>query len=164
MSFWARRGIQIAYAPDAVILDEKVASSDVFVRQRRRWLAAQWHYARMHALPALATLVRTGNVDYADKALQMLLLPRAVLLALSPVLFGVAGLVGASVLPWAGLCGALAVAIGLGIPADLRRGLLGDLLHLPRALALMGWALAKSRGANRTFLHTPHTAATAARP
>ena len=159
-----RRGIQIAYAPDAVILDEKVASSDVFVRQRRRWLAAQWHYARMHALPALATLVRTGNVDYADKALQMLLPPRAVLLALSPVLLGAAWLVGASVFPWIALCGALAVAIGLGIPADLRRGLLGDLLHLPRALALMGWALAKSRGANRTFLHTPHTAATAARP
>ena len=45
------------------------------------------------------------------------------------------------------------------IPASLRRGLAGDLLHLPRALALMLRALATSRGANRRFLHTPHVAA-----
>ena len=153
-----RRGIRIAYAPAAVIYDEKVASSDVFVRQRRRWLAAQFYYAREHIFPALHLLVRTGNVDYADKALQMVLPPRAVLLASVPALALLAALAGAALAPWLGLCLGLAVAVALGIPASLWRGIGGDLLHLPRALGLMLWALVRSRGANRTFLHTPHTA------
>lgn len=153
-----RRGTRIAYAPEAVIFDEKVAAAEVFVRQRRRWLAAQAHYARAHAAPALRQLA-AGRVDYADKALQMLLPPRALLLAAIPALGALALVTGAAVTPWLALAAALAVAIGLGIPAPLRRGLAADLLHLPRALALMLRALATSRGANRRFLHTPHVAA-----
>ncbi|MEM6327973.1 MAG: glycosyltransferase family 2 protein [Bacteroidota bacterium] len=154
-----RSGTRIAYASEAVIYDEKVSAPEVFVRQRRRWLAAQAHYAGQHLRPALVALVRTGNADYADKALQMILPPRALLLGAVPALGALALVTSASVIPWVGLGLALALAIGLGIPASLGRGLLGDVLYLPRALALMLRAGLTSRGANRTFLHTPHTAA-----
>jgi len=39
-------GESIAYAEDALVYDEKVASSEVFARQRGRWLAAQYTYGR----------------------------------------------------------------------------------------------------------------------
>jgi hypothetical protein len=161
-----RRRIRIGYAPAAVVYDEKVARPEVFVRQRRRWLSAQFHYARRHAGPALAALLRHGALDYADKALQMALPPRAMLLAAVPLLTAVAAVAGAPVAPWLGLAGALALAIGLSLPAPLRRGLAGDLLHLPKALGLMLLAFGTSRGANRRFLHTPHAAVdvTAAQP
>ena len=153
-----RRGVRIAYAPEAVVYDEKVASPAVFVRQRRRWLAAQVHYARAHAGPALRQLA-AGNVDYADKALQMVLPPRALLLAAVPALGIGAAVAGVTVAPWLALGVALGLAIALGIPRPLWRGIGRALLHLPRALALMLWALVQSRGANRQFLHTPHVAA-----
>lgn len=154
-----RSRTRIAYAPEAVIYDEKVAAPEVFVRQRRRWLAAQAHYAGQHLGPALLSLVQTGHADYADKALQMILPPRALLLGAVPVLTVLAALAGAPLAPWVALGLALGLAIALGIPAGLWRGLGRDLLHLPGALVLMLRAGLSARGANRTFIHTPHTAA-----
>ncbi|MEM8556731.1 MAG: glycosyltransferase family 2 protein, partial [Bacteroidota bacterium] len=42
-------GIRIAWAPEAVIYDEKVSGGQTFENQRTRWLSAQFHYLRRHA-------------------------------------------------------------------------------------------------------------------
>ena len=72
------RGESIAYAPRAVVYDEKVSSAEVFARQRGRWLAAQYTYARRYLAPGLLAL-REGRYDFANKAVQMALPPRLLL-------------------------------------------------------------------------------------
>ena len=154
-----RSGVRIAYAEDAVVYDEKVRDGDAFVTQRRRWIAAQAHYLRRFLGDALRQLVTRGAVDYADKALQMLLPPRAILLAVLPLLS--LGSLAAGGVGWAIVWGLLTVvliaALLLALPADrsdLR--LMHALGHLPRGIVLMARAVLRSPGGNRTFLHTPH--------
>jgi cellulose synthase/poly-beta-1,6-N-acetylglucosamine synthase-like glycosyltransferase len=154
-----RAGYTIAYLDEARVYDEKVRAGDTFVKQRRRWIAAQVHYVR-YALPdALWRLVTRGTVDYADKALQMLLPPRAVLIGLLPLLgsgYFVLGYAGWA-LAYMGLTAALFIALVLALPTDRPDLRLGPAIgHLPHGVFLMMAALIRSPGGNRTFLHTPH--------
>lgn len=72
-------GQKIAYAKNAKVYDEKVASSEVFARQRGRWLAAQYNYAYQFAPKGMRDLVIKGNLDFFVKSIQMLLPPRLLL-------------------------------------------------------------------------------------
>ena len=154
-----RDGHTIAYADGAQVYDEKVRGGDAFVTQRRRWIAAQAHYLHRFLGDALSHLVTQGAVDYANKALQMLLPPRAVLLGGLPLV--AAGALALGFVGWAIAYAALSVALGtalvLALPADRQDLRLGRALgHLPRGVFLMMTALLRSPGGNRTFLHTPH--------
>src|SRR5690606_31320100 len=51
--FLVNKGHRIAYAPDAIIFDEKVVSFDQVSRQRSRWLNSYFR----HSLQVLKTLV-----------------------------------------------------------------------------------------------------------
>ena len=64
----------------AYVYDEKVANDKTFTRQRTRWIAAQIRYGMSSFGDALKHLILKGNVDYFDKSLQFLLLPRLILL------------------------------------------------------------------------------------
>ncbi|MEI7983117.1 MAG: glycosyltransferase, partial [Bacteroidota bacterium] len=79
-----RNGKKIEYLENALILDEKVQVSEVFVKQRRRWLSAQLHYSKY--LPdAIYNLLKKGNIDFFDKSIQMVLPPRIILLGIIPL-------------------------------------------------------------------------------
>jgi cellulose synthase/poly-beta-1,6-N-acetylglucosamine synthase-like glycosyltransferase len=154
-----RRGHHFAYAEEAFVYDEKVQSAEIFHHQRRRWLSAQWHYFRSHFTDALIALLRRGQLDYFNKALQNLQLPRLLLLGLSSLLLPLAWFVPlypakeAWLLLWLMTIGALL----LSMPAwYLKKEFWRSLLHLPAAFFRMFLLLFRLRGANRTFIHTPH--------
>jgi cellulose synthase/poly-beta-1,6-N-acetylglucosamine synthase-like glycosyltransferase len=154
-----KAGHQIIYLEDAHVFDEKVDTAENFTRQRKRWLAAQGHYFRQYFLDALAHLFSSGNVDYFNKALQMLQPPRILLAGLlflmtlfSP-LTGSPLIIGACALSLA-VC---AAALLLAIPRSFYNSRsLTALIAVPKGFMLMLAALVQSKGANRHFLHTEH--------
>jgi len=153
--------IGVAYAEEAYVYDEKVSSAEVFGRQRRRWLAAQWHYARQYTLPGFRQLL-AGNRDYFDKACQTLLFPRVLLLGVTGLLAALSLVLPAGWIPpgmpyWLALLGTVVLVLLLSIPGRFySRKLLSAILPLPKAFGIMLWQLFRLKGANRRFIHTPH--------
>ncbi len=80
-----KEGYKFEYLDDAVVLDEKTQKSDVFVKQRSRWLANQFLQARLHFISSFIALFK-GKFDFFDKSLQHFLLPRILLLGTSFIL------------------------------------------------------------------------------
>jgi len=154
------RNIRIAYAENAIVLDEKVRNSSVYSKQRSRWIAAQYLYLWRNVRPALTALFQSKKTDYLFKVSLLCLTPRVVL----PLILGLGTLI-------------MIFAYGIGSMFYLFVGL--SLLHLltlflatpkyffrasyRKAWRQMGaviWntllAILKSRKANKHFLHTPH--------
>lgn len=77
-----RRGEICEYIEDALVFDEKVQSNVVLEKQRTRWLSAQLQYARRFWIKELFGTF-SYNIHYFDYALQTLLLPRVMLIAVS---------------------------------------------------------------------------------
>ncbi len=155
-----RRGESILYDEAAVVLDEKVSSSANLARQRSRWMGAQWHYARLHVCSAFHLLVKERNVAYADKAFQMILPPRVLLLAgtasMVPLSFLIAGPLAS--LPWLLAFLGTVAALLISLPAAHGRIRFADLLALPLVLFSYLIGLMRSVRANRSFVHTTHHA------
>ncbi len=160
------RGITIAYARRAVVFDEKVQQEDVFVNQRRRWLSAQFVYLRKNMGKALYNLFAKGNIDLFDKVVQFMLPPRVIALGVSFLFFGghtvfyVAGAAGWNqffAAAWSAVFAAACLSVILAIPRKLyNRNMAKALLALPGGFFLTISALIRSRGANKTFIHTRH--------
>lgn len=146
------------YQPDAIVWDEKVREGKVFAKQRRRWLAAQYHYLRLYAKPAFAKLIKNQNVDFFNKICQMALPPRLLLPCL--LLLGAMATFYLGNWTWGiWAIGLLAnvLANAIAIPRTmLNLQLAKALLKLPEAIFLMIIALLGIRGANKKFYHTPH--------
>jgi cellulose synthase/poly-beta-1,6-N-acetylglucosamine synthase-like glycosyltransferase len=161
-----REGHTIEYLDDALVLDEKVQVEEVFTNQRRRWLAAQIHYFRTDILPAFRDLLIKGNADYFDKAIQFIQPPRVLLLGAVLVLglfFVSADLISGTQLPfvlvWTGIMTACILAFLFSLPLSFyNMTTLGAVMRLPKGFILMFRSLLKIRGANKSFLHTRHSA------
>lgn len=152
------RKVDIAYDEAAVVLDEKVSTHAGLARQRSRWMGAQWHYARLHMGKALLEWRSHRNTGYADKAFQMMLPPRVLLLAASvtciPVTWWTLGPLTA--LPWILSVVILLSALQLSASVSTSRLHWSDLLQVPAALFSYLRGFAQSRTANRSFVHTVH--------
>ena len=161
-----KEGHTIAYLDDAYVYDEKIQSSDAFSKQRRRWLAAQWHYFRTGFFPSLYALITKGNADYFDKAIQFIQPPRILLLAavlMTGTVCIIINLLTGNSLSltwvWLGLIVACVLALALSIPrAMYNRKMLAAIGGLPKGMLLMLKSLLSIKGANKTFLHTTHHA------
>lgn len=148
---------KIFYDHTLKVFDEKVSSGAVFARQRRRWLSSQYHYLKTFFGPALGALLTRGNLDFFNRAQQLAMPPRL----LMPVFLGLA-----AVLEWIftftlGFWTFLfAVNVGsffIAIPRSFwNRESLKGLLYLPKAIIHALGAILRLRGANKTFIHTPH--------
>ncbi|MDP5171528.1 MAG: glycosyltransferase family 2 protein [Bacteroidia bacterium] len=154
------REVEVAYLPSAWVYDEKVSQGDHFTRQRRRWIAAQFHYAKLFFGKALSALIRKGNIDFFDKACQMILPPRLILPGVLFIGFVIALLVSPPI--WAWLWGAAfaanALAFALAIPRSLYQPrYLKAFITLPFAFFSMALSLFKLKGSNKSFIHTPHS-------
>ncbi len=151
---------KIEYLPDAYVYDEKVPNAKVFTKQRRRWLSAQIHYFGKSFLPSLRDLFLRGNIDFFNKALQFILLPRIMLISLLFVIT-VIYYFAASPVSFLLVLGLLIIAIlvfVLSIPRyfyNIRT--LWALTRLPAGILLMFFSLLKIKGGNKEFLHTKHT-------
>ncbi|GMT45497.1 MAG: glycosyl transferase [bacterium] len=151
---------KIEYLPDAYVYDEKVPNAKVFTKQRRRWLSAQVHYFGKSFLPSLRDLFLYGNIDFFNKALQFILLPRILLISLLFVI-AVVYYFTASLTAFYMSLGLLILGILIflfSIPKYFYNfRTLWALTRLPAGIFLMLFSLLKIKEGNKEFLHTKHT-------
>lgn len=152
------RGLYIHYLPSAQVRDEKVASLEVFKKQRTRWIAAQYFYLRQYWWKACKALVLKQNTDFFNKIIQMALPPRLLLPALLLIGTTISLFLTPSV-AWIWASGLLLniTANLMALPRELwTLELLKGMLKLPAMVIAMLSALFKLKGANQNFIHTPH--------
>ena len=151
---------KIEYLPGAYVYDEKVPNARVFTKQRRRWLSAQFHYFGKSFLPALRDLFLKGNIDFFNKALQFILLPRIMLISLLFVLAVVyyfAAPLPSFLMTLALLLLGILVFL-LSIPRYFYNfRTLWALTRLPAGIFFMFASLLNLKDSNKEFLHTKHT-------
>ena len=166
-----KQGIYIHYAEDIFVMDEKVSNSDNFQRQRLRWMTGQIQ-ALFRMLPYIPKAIITGNINYIDKTIQQALIPRSILLVLTPMLCIIATLTSSIIhlpssifplpssifhLKWWCLFVALCIALYLAIPKQMRQqSLFSKLLSLPILVWKMTHNIIKIDHNNKEFIHTTH--------
>jgi cellulose synthase/poly-beta-1,6-N-acetylglucosamine synthase-like glycosyltransferase len=156
-----RNKISVAYAEDAIIYDEKVSNPEVFKKQRRRWLSAQFNLLKKYGATGIAELFRHGNRDYFNEIYQTAILPRILMLGLMPLMLLIS-ILAPGIGPgwWLWLEATLFCYIGIlvAVPASFfNRKLLSAVLRIPLLFFTMLLLLFKLKGANKNFIHTPHT-------
>lgn len=161
-----KQGVTIAYLDDAMVYDEKIQQPDVFSNQRRRWLSAQVHYFRNGFTDAFKDLITKGNADYFDKAIQFIQPPRILLLGavmlLTVIFISLNYLLHSQLIlsaGWLVTATACIAALLLSIPrSHYNTRTMAAISGLPKGMLLMLLSLLRIKGANKTFIHTKHTA------
>jgi cellulose synthase/poly-beta-1,6-N-acetylglucosamine synthase-like glycosyltransferase len=160
---------KIEYIHNALIFDEKTSKSDVFVNQRRRWIAAQLGYFRSNFFDGLWQLITKANVDYFDKVIQMIMPPRIILagvlflITLISLIFNILSINWISKIFysdyqfWGLLFGLTALSLFISIPKKFyNKQTFVALLNIPHGFILMLISLFRIKGASNKFLHTTH--------
>lgn len=152
-----QRGVFLQYDASAVILDEKVRSTQNYTTQRGRWLAAQ--YQHFSAFIGLATkdLFQNGNYDFFNKVIQMALPPRLLL----PVFLGMMAVLNFILLMnplfWGALFVLNLVTYLFALPASFwTKKNLEAFAVLPKVLLATFRSLLLMKEARKRFLHTAH--------
>jgi len=157
-----KKKIKIEYAINACVYDEKVQKAEVFVKQRRRWLAAQFYYFSKGFHAGLKDLVFTGNFNHFNKTLQFLLPPRILQLGflfICSVIFPFFSSLWLNQF-WPLLFLTLAFSLMVSIPMKYYSfRTFRALLILPYGFFLMLVSIIKIKGANLSFIHTEHNIA-----
>ncbi len=150
---------KIEFYDKTFVLDEKVSKSDVFLKQRSRWIANQLYYARHYFFKALKELFR-GNFDFFDKIFQYMLPPRILLLG-GVYIFLIISMIFNPLkytLAWAAIFLMVNLAIALSVPQRFyNRSSLIHLLKLPQGFLLMLLSALRFKSALKAFNPTPKT-------
>jgi len=152
--------ISIMYHDGMVILDEKTQHAGSFVQQRARWIANQLLQAKNNTGKVFKHLFR-GNLNFLDKVLQHLMLPRLFLIASVFVLSLLAMffLYGMYSTIWIFILVITYFSILISIPKRMYTiELLKSVLYLPQAVLLMLCSLFKMKDATKKFVATEHHA------
>jgi cellulose synthase/poly-beta-1,6-N-acetylglucosamine synthase-like glycosyltransferase len=158
-------GHKIDYLDDAYVYDEKVQEAEVFSNQRRRWLSAQLHYFRQDIINSIKELLKNGNIDYFDKAIQFIQPPRIILLGaviLAGTIFVILDIVviRSPLLTtlWIIVMSGCLLSFIFSIPGTFYNlKTLNAALSLPKGMFLMLGSLLRIKGANKKFIHTKHS-------
>jgi cellulose synthase/poly-beta-1,6-N-acetylglucosamine synthase-like glycosyltransferase len=161
----AEKGIPIEYLQDAIVLDEKTQKSSDFSQQRRRWLSTQHVFLTKYFRKGFKELLSRGNINFFDKAWQMIIPPRILLLggtlliavAYSVLVFWLNFETNVGVYFWLVTLVVIVLSFLLSLPKyfyNLKT--LKAMLSLPSAFIRMAFLLLKLKGANEKFIHTPH--------
>lgn len=155
-----RQKIGVAYAENALVYDEKVSNPEVFKKQRKRWLSAQFNLLRKYGSSGFGELFLRGNFDYFNEIYQMSILPRVLMLGLMPFMLLLSFLmpgIGPHWHLWLAATVCCYVGIVVAIPASFFNSkLFSAALKLPLIFFTMLLLLFKLKGANKKFIHTPH--------
>lgn len=152
-----RQGIYIKYADDILVFDEKVSNADNFQRQRQRWMSAQVNcfLSMLRHLPE--AFIRL-NVNYIDKTVQQMLVPRSMLLLcllFMSLLMSVAAPWWS--LKWWCLLVLTSLSLFLAIPARLRtKSVFSNVGTLLRLSIKMARNVRHIDHKNEDFIHTDH--------
>ena len=149
--------IYIKYVEDINVFDEKVGNEDNFQRQRQRWMSAQFN-CLLSMMRNLPTSIVHLNVNYIDKTIQQMLIPRSMLLVGT---FVWALLMSVFEMSWAYkwwvLFAMTSLSLWIAIPRKMRNGGLAQLItHLPRLTWRMMSNIRHIDSENREFIHTSH--------
>ena len=149
--------IYIKYVEDIDVFDEKVGNEDNFQRQRQRWMSAQFN-CLLSMMRNLPTSIVHLNVNYIDKTIQQMLIPRSMLLVGT---FVWALLMSVFEMSWAYkwwvLFAMTSLSLWIAIPRKMRNGGLAQLItHLPRLTWRMMSNIRHIDSENREFIHTSH--------
>ncbi|GAA0894014.1 glycosyltransferase family 2 protein [Fulvivirga kasyanovii] len=158
-------GINVLYASNAIIYDEKVEQSNVFENQRKRWISSQYFYLKQYFLSGIINLFK-GRITYFNSTvLRNIQLPRLINLGLiTAVTFALFFLQRFITIPyetWFMTWVATVLGILLAIPkAYYGPRLVKSVFRLPSIFWKMFLLLFKLKGANKKFIHTPHSSPT----
>jgi cellulose synthase/poly-beta-1,6-N-acetylglucosamine synthase-like glycosyltransferase len=153
--------ISVYYAKNIVVYDEKVENSEVFQKQRTRWISSQFYYLKTYFTKGWRALFR-GNFGYFNATvLRNAQLPRLMnlglltLVTLLSLLFS--GYVNFNPFTWIFLLLLNIVAMMFAIPAKAyNMNLVKSVLFVPVVFLKMVALFFKLKGANKSFIHTPH--------
>lgn len=153
--------IKVHFAKDVIVFDEKVANQEVFERQRKRWISSHFFYLRKYFADGWAQLLKGNFAFFNSAVLRNIQLPRLLnlgflgLITFFSILFP--DYMAVSFPAWAILMVLNIAAIVFAIPRRLYSiKLLRSVLLVPRLFLNMFLILFKLKGANRSFIHTPH--------
>ncbi len=156
------RGYRIDYLEGAVVQDEKVSKAEVFGHQRKRWLSSQFTYIRKFFKKGMKALV-AGNMDLFNMTiLNNIFLPRVMILGILGIFtilaLAFSGFVYIPFYYWLALLGINVIAMLLAVPLQFyNKAFFVAMLSVPKAFLVMFRSFLKIRGANKEFIHTPHT-------
>ena len=155
--FLLREGIYIKYADDILVFDEKVSSADNFQRQRQRWMSAQVN-CFLSMLRHLPEAVIRLNINYIDKTIQQMLIPRSMLLlGLLFMSFLISIIAPWWSLKWWSLLLLTCLSLFLAIPARLRtKAVFSKVGTLLRLSIKMARNVRHIDHKNEDFIHTDH--------
>jgi cellulose synthase/poly-beta-1,6-N-acetylglucosamine synthase-like glycosyltransferase len=155
------RGIKVYFAKDVIVYDEKVANHEVFERQRKRWISSHFFYLRKYFTEGWRQLF-IGNIAFFNSAvLRNIQLPRLLNLGLLSLIALLSILLSAYLsftpLWWLTFLLMNIAAMAFAVPRRFYTlKLLKSVLLIPRLFVKMFLLLFRLKGANNTFIHTPH--------
>ncbi|OFY51886.1 MAG: hypothetical protein A2X22_04295 [Bacteroidetes bacterium GWF2_49_14] len=164
-----RDRIRIEYLENAYVFDEKVQKQAVFENQRRRWLSAQFVYFQRFAWDGIVQFIARFNIDYLDKVYQMIQPPRILLLGILTLITLIVGFfslvnylptwefLAVDFMMWFTIWSFTVIAMGCAVPRKFyTKRTFVAVLSLPWGFWLMIRSLVKTKGANKSFIHTQH--------
>ena len=149
--------IFIKYAADIDVYDEKVGNEENFQRQRQRWMSAQLN-SLLSMMENLPKSIIELNINYIDKTIQQMLIPRSMLLIgtfIWSLIMSVIALTWA--LKWWLLFILTSLSLWIAIPRKMRNSsILRLITYLPRLTWKMLSNIRHIDRKNREFIHTTH--------
>ncbi len=151
-------GCRIAYAPRAILFDEKVTTSVQVSRQRTRWLNSYFRHAA-DALSALWKGLRKADWNCTWFALTVLMPPMVVLAGASLLVLALDLLFAPRLVAWmlaglAGFAGMFILALRFN---HAPRAIWQALPRIPLFVTSQVLSLLRIRAANKDFMNTAHS-------
>jgi len=155
-----KKGIEVDYLADALVLDEKVSDIQVFKRQRKRWIESQLQIIRSFFRTEFKELRSKGMFWY--RLFQNLLLPRSFYMLVLPFFTFLSFLLERfqlKIFPesmwWLSLTLVFFLSLFLSIPISyLNFNTLVAIGKLPKVLISMVWAASRAKMDNKEFVAT----------
>jgi cellulose synthase/poly-beta-1,6-N-acetylglucosamine synthase-like glycosyltransferase len=156
-----RRNIRICYGKGALVFDEKVESTEVFEKQRKRWLSSQFIYLAKYYREGIRAFFRGDFPMFNSAILKNIQLPRLINIGLLSLISVLTIFFGDSLAfrfyPWVIFLTMNILAMAFAIPLKYYNWqMVKSILLLPKVFIRMISLLFRLRGANKTFIHTPH--------
>jgi cellulose synthase/poly-beta-1,6-N-acetylglucosamine synthase-like glycosyltransferase len=157
-----RQGHKAIYLKDAIVYDEKVEKPKVFANQRRRWISSQYVYLKKYFINGISSLLKGDLVYFNSSILRNIQLPRLLnlgfLAGLALATSLISELVNIAPVVWWTLLVIYGLSFIIAIPLSFySKSFFKAIANLPVAFVLMLLSLLKFKGANSTFIHTPHS-------
>jgi cellulose synthase/poly-beta-1,6-N-acetylglucosamine synthase-like glycosyltransferase len=156
-----QRDIQVYFAKNIIVYDEKVANDQIFEHQRKRWISSHFFYLKKYFKEGWRELFKGNFAFFNSAVLRNIQLPRLLNLGLLSAIILLSlifhSFLTVTPLVWIFLLALNILAMAFAIPLRLYNvKLLKSVLLIPRLFIRMLLLLFKLKGANKTFIHTPH--------